>query len=545
MHDCVGQLVAEKRVGVARAKRRDLTAAETAAALTRARAALAAAGLAAAAEITPLAVTDLTQTYRVRRGSDSAVLKLLPPSMAASALEAQVWLGTRGVDLPAVHWADVTGGAILYEDLGSEGLSAVPNRDQLADAVVYLARLHAAGIVEAEAASGWMPATAGRDWPTPATFAARLLTQVRAATRPAERVLLDIAATLALWIGNRPRIIIGDLKREHLRLRAGSPVLTDLELVSAWDVPPSNLATLLAFPGQFQPAIDETLRRWLLARYADEHDRLEGTKTDVGDLDRAVRHAEMLIAISFAGVDDFEAGGSSGESSGNRDRRMRLPDMVRNRRLLAGSSGMLSIEYELGPELFELLRDRLNAAGRLRILDLGCGDGQALGEIANHWPRHRIVGLDRYLEARNGRRIAADAASLPITDASLDLVYGVQVLQYVPDKLACLSEVHRVLAPGGLGLFAMSEHFEGGSAFVPPLPDLVQSWAGAVRGITERRLGGRRVLAFAISRTPGQLDAGHRLVEVQRCDRDPSDVLPYVRSVYRRASQAANVSPAT
>ena len=43
----------------------------------------------------------------------------------------------------------------------------------------------------------------------------------------------------------------------------------------------------------------------------------------------------------------------------------------------------------------------------------------------------------------------ADATSLPVPDASFDRALCVQVLEYVPDVPAALSEMHRALRPGG------------------------------------------------------------------------------------------------
>lgn len=41
------------------------------------------------------------------------------------------------------------------------------------------------------------------------------------------------------------------------------------------------------------------------------------------------------------------------------------------------------------------------------------------------------------------------AASLPLADGDLDVVTGQQVLQFVPDRAAALTEIRRVLKPGG------------------------------------------------------------------------------------------------
>jgi SAM-dependent methyltransferase len=531
-------LAAEKQVGVARAKRRSLSRAELRESHGRARAVLAEAGWApAAVRLAPLALSDLTQTYRVRAAGSSAILKVMPSSTATASLQAHAFLSSRGISLPAVRWADAHRGAILYEDLGSAGVTTAPRREELAALVSYLARLHAAGIVGSTSAAAAIPAIAKDGWPTPAALAARLLTHLGAETPRARRSLLDMVGTLGEWIGAQPRIVVGDIKREHFRFRGRMPILTDLEIVSAWDVIPSNLATLLAFPGQFRPPIDAPLRRWLLERYVAEHDRLEGTTTDVASLDRAVRCAEGLIAITLAKVSEIDPGARDGQTHGGSGILVtRAGGMVRDRGMFAASSGLLSAEHELGPDLFALVRSRLEVAHSLRILDIGCGDGQAVAEIAHRWPVHRVWGLDRARGSWRGHRVLADVQALPVRDGTVDLAWGVQVLQYVPDKLACLAEVHRVLAPGGLAVFAMTEHFADASAFVPPLMELSRSWSptGAIHGVAERRLAGRRVLTFAISKRTGTLTGLQPLVEARRHLVGVADAFPYVQSVYSR-----------
>jgi ubiquinone/menaquinone biosynthesis C-methylase UbiE len=95
------------------------------------------------------------------------------------------------------------------------------------------------------------------------------------------------------------------------------------------------------------------------------------------------------------------------------------------------------------------------------IVDLGCGPGVSTFELARHLPRARLVGLDvaprmlnqaRRREPRSLPRISwlrADAACLPLPTASVDACTGHSFLYLVADRAAVLSEVLRVLRPGG------------------------------------------------------------------------------------------------
>jgi hypothetical protein len=103
--------------------------------------------------------------------------------------------------------------------------------------------------------------------------------------------------------------------------------------------------------------------------------------------------------------------------------------------------------------LLELLAD---APEQARVLDLGCGSGVHLAQLA---PRcRRLVGIDyseRMLrlaqDAAQGRAglVLSDAHALPLRDASFDLVVSLGLLDYVRAPAEVLRECRRVLAPGG------------------------------------------------------------------------------------------------
>jgi SAM-dependent methyltransferase len=84
------------------------------------------------------------------------------------------------------------------------------------------------------------------------------------------------------------------------------------------------------------------------------------------------------------------------------------------------------------------------------VLDLGCGEG-ALLEAAGL----RGIGVDLNAErlalaAEKGLRVVrADGGSLPFADDTFDVVVCMEVLEHVPRMEAVMSEVARVLRPGG------------------------------------------------------------------------------------------------
>jgi len=90
------------------------------------------------------------------------------------------------------------------------------------------------------------------------------------------------------------------------------------------------------------------------------------------------------------------------------------------------------------------------------VLDVGCGPGTFYPALRRFGVK--IVALDTSLGmvkevlAQNepGQFVAqADAQALPIADASCDRVMSNHMLYHVPDQLAGLAEMRRVLKPGG------------------------------------------------------------------------------------------------
>jgi len=100
-----------------------------------------------------------------------------------------------------------------------------------------------------------------------------------------------------------------------------------------------------------------------------------------------------------------------------------------------------------------------DVAGAQVILDVGCGNGTYLVELATRSPAAQIVGIDLSPEmlhaaaARVGGRaclVRGDALALPFESEQFDIVFMSHVLQLVPDVEGCIAEVARCLAPGGL-----------------------------------------------------------------------------------------------
>lgn len=99
-----------------------------------------------------------------------------------------------------------------------------------------------------------------------------------------------------------------------------------------------------------------------------------------------------------------------------------------------------------------------------RVLDIGCAAG---GEISPFRKRgFSVVGIDfsqRMLEFGSLRFAAdaqvsfcrADAERLPFTSQSMDHIVCLGVFEFLPGYEAAVREIHRVMRPGGLAVFAI------------------------------------------------------------------------------------------
>lgn len=149
---------------------------------------------------------------------------------------------------------------------------------------------------------------------------------------------------------------------------------------------------------------------------------------------------------------------------------------------------------DLAPPNFELRRRFLE--GRLRhgdrALDLGCGDGSFMAAIAaaGAHPVGAEVAEAALARARERHpeldfRLVPIDGPLPFEDASFELVWASEVIEHVADTARWLSEVRRVLKPGGRLLVTTPNHgrlrlvLEGIERLAPPLGDHLHLYTGA------------------------------------------------------------------
>ncbi len=103
----------------------------------------------------------------------------------------------------------------------------------------------------------------------------------------------------------------------------------------------------------------------------------------------------------------------------------------------------------------------LDVPAGARVLDLATGVGAMAGELRRAWPDALVVGIDLSAAQLEWARrhhaeipvARADAAHLPFPDSTFDRVHCSWLLEHVRAPVPILTEVRRVLRPGGYCLF--------------------------------------------------------------------------------------------
>ncbi len=97
-----------------------------------------------------------------------------------------------------------------------------------------------------------------------------------------------------------------------------------------------------------------------------------------------------------------------------------------------------------------------------RVVDLGCGTGDALHFLKERYKQAEVLGLDislqmlscvvkkkRWFEPRK-KIICGDMEKLPLATQSVDCVFSNMAMQWANDPVVMLQECKRIILPGGL-----------------------------------------------------------------------------------------------
>lgn len=103
----------------------------------------------------------------------------------------------------------------------------------------------------------------------------------------------------------------------------------------------------------------------------------------------------------------------------------------------------------------------------ITIVDFGCGQGAILEELKKLNPDAQYMGLDVSESALEKARerlpnvefhLITDGEKLSLADASVDFIFSSEVIEHIYDTENALSEIARVLKPGGQVLLTTPYH---------------------------------------------------------------------------------------
>lgn len=135
------------------------------------------------------------------------------------------------------------------------------------------------------------------------------------------------------------------------------------------------------------------------------------------------------------------------------------------------------------PELRQAITE-LELRPGMRVLDAGCGSGEALGWLATAVGADgTVVGLDlatahvaaaRAIAPSNALILQADAMSVPLARGSFDLVWSVNTINHLRDPLVGITALAALLRPGGRIALGQSSL----------LPDMYFAWDARLERVT-------------------------------------------------------------
>lgn len=148
-----------------------------------------------------------------------------------------------------------------------------------------------------------------------------------------------------------------------------------------------------------------------------------------------------------------------------------------------------------------------------RVLDIGCGVGDALAVLREKKGISSVAGIDlaeSMLDHARQKNPGGDfrqgsAQGLPWSDETFDFVFSVESLYYHEDPRATLAEAFRVLKPGGI--FASVIEYFAENRGVSTWPKTMglelhcwseSEWTAALESIGFNPVGSRRVIRQSV-----------------------------------------------
>ncbi|MBU4015972.1 class I SAM-dependent methyltransferase [Patescibacteria group bacterium] len=108
---------------------------------------------------------------------------------------------------------------------------------------------------------------------------------------------------------------------------------------------------------------------------------------------------------------------------------------------------------------FKLELDKLSKDESVKVLDLGCGKGEAVRELQERYQNWQIHGVDLLPKDdgyKTGNIVGGEAAHLPYKSNTFNLVYSKYAYTYFPDKIEAVRKAVLATKPGGVVIMQVS-----------------------------------------------------------------------------------------
>lgn len=193
-------------------------------------------------------------------------------------------------------------------------------------------------------------------------------------------------------------------------------------------------------------------------------------------------------------------------------------DLIQRKYEADGSDAIETYQALSFDKHVRLLQDHMGLRAGVSVLDIGCGTGALLVELAKAGAQ--VTGVDTFEEAGgidrdiaearlrenrlDARLLTATAAELPFPDNSFDLAVNIGMLEHIPpdSRPHVLEEMVRVIRPGGhLFLIAGPTRATPFDQHIPG--SLFSNWLSRERKVQISRKAGRRqflAIPWGISR---------------------------------------------
>jgi SAM-dependent methyltransferase len=97
------------------------------------------------------------------------------------------------------------------------------------------------------------------------------------------------------------------------------------------------------------------------------------------------------------------------------------------------------------------------------VLDVGCSSGHLLNDLRGAGPDATLIGVDlgegglrrAHQRVPDAWLLQADVCAMPLVDESVDCVVSANLLEHVPNDELALSELFRILRPGGCAVIVV------------------------------------------------------------------------------------------